>query len=456
MNLKGMNLTIFSGRAVGFVAAFLVLMSVIAPTIRAQGLSLIRDTEIENTIRAYAAPLFTVAGLDAAAVNVHIVDDSRLNAFVAGGMNLFVNTGLLMSSETPNAIIGVFAHETGHIAGGHLARTREAVENATAEQILATILGAAAILAGGGQAGAAILGSGSALAQQSFFRYTRAQEQAADQAAVRYLEAVGRSAEGMLEIFYKLEDQELLVAERQDPYVRSHPLTRDRIRFVRNFVETSKYSSRAADEAELLAHRRMVAKLYAFLNSPGKTLRVYRENDTSLTARYARAIAYYRIPDVERAIGEIDGLLRDHPQDPWFHELKGQILFENGLIALSIPPYERAVALRPDEPLLRLGLARAQIEINEPGFNKEAIENLVAAARTEPNYAPHWHFLGIAYGRDEQLAQSSLALAEASLLRNELTEANYHAERAKRGLKIGTPAYLRAEDIILAASHAKR
>ena len=449
-------MTIFSAGAAGFVLAFLVSLSVIAPPIKAQGLSLIRDTEIENTIRAYAAPLFTVAGLDAAAVNVHIVDDSRLNAFVAGGMNLFVNTGLLMSSDNPDAIIGVFAHETGHIAGGHLARTREAIENATAEQILATILGAAAILAGGGQAAGAILGTGTAIAQQSLIRYSQSQEQAADQAAVRYLEAVGRSAQGMLDIFYKLEDQELLVAERQDPYLRSHPLTRDRIRFVRNFLETSKYTSQSPGEAELLAHRRMVAKLYAFLNSPGRTLRTYRETDSSLSARYARAIAYHRIPDLERAIGEIDGLLREYPDDPWFQELKGQILFENGHVALSIAPYEMAVALRPDEALLRLGLARAQIEINEPEFTKKAIINLAVAARAEPNYAPHWHFLGIAYGRDQQLAQSSLALAEASLLRREFAEAKYHAEKAKRGLDTGSPAYLRAEDISMATSQGAR
>jgi len=432
-------------------------VSAISPAIKAQGLSLIRDSEIENTIRAYATPLFTVAGLDANSVNVHIIDDSRLNAFVAGGMNLFVNTGLLMSSDTPEAIIGVFAHETGHIAGGHLARTREAIENATAEAMLAYILGAAAIIAGGnGQAGSAIIGAGTSIATQSLNRYSQTQEQSADQAALGYLQSVGRSAEGMLDIFYQLEDQELLVAARQDPYLRSHPLTRNRIRFVRNFVENSKYPLQASDDSELLAHRRMVAKLYAFVNSPGKTLRVYRESDDSLIARYARAIAYYRIPDVERAVSEIDDLLRDFPDDPWFHELKGQILFENGLIALSIAPYENAVALRPDESLLRLGLARAQIEINDPSFNKKAINNLIVAARAEPNYAPHWHFLGIAYGRDEQLAQSSLALAEASLLRNEFAEAKYHAERVKRGLAVGTPAYLRAEDIILVASQKIR
>ncbi len=443
----------FHARAVGFVIAIFVSMLVVAPPVEANGLSIIRDTEIENTIRAYAAPLFTAAGLDADAVNVHIVNDSRLNAFVAGGMNLFVNTGLLMASDNPDQIIGVFAHETGHIAGGHLARTREAVENATAEAILAYILGAAAIITGGGEAGGAIIGSGQAIAQQSLIRYSRAQEQAADQAAVRYLEIVGRSAKGMLETFYKLEDQELLVPERQDPYLRSHPLTRDRIRFVRNFIETSEYSITISSEAEIDAHNRMVAKLYAFLNSPGRTLRTYRTSDTNLPARYARAIAYYKIPDLERSIGEIDSLLREFPNDPWFQELKGQILFENGHIALSVAPYEHAVSLRPDEALLRLGLARAQIEINDPLFTKKAIENLIIATRAEPNYAQHWHFLGIAYGSDEQFAQSSLALAEASILRGEFVEAKYHAEKAKRGLKSGSPAYLRAEDISMAANH---
>ncbi len=449
-------MTIICARAIGFVLAIIVSLSVIAPPTAARDLSLIRDTEIENTIRAYAAPLFTAAGLNANAVNVHIVNDSRLNAFVAGGMNLFVNTGLLMSSDSPDAIIGVFAHETGHIAGGHLARTREAVENATAEAILAYILGAAAIVAGGGEAGGAIIGTGGAIAQQSLIRYSQSQEQAADQAAVRYLEAIGRSAEGMLDIFYLLEDQELLVAERQDPYLRSHPLTRDRIRFVRNFVENATYTSHISGPEELMAHRRMLAKLYAFLKSPGRTLRAYRENDLSLPARYARAIAYHRIPDLERAIGEVDALLRDYPDDAWFRELKGQILFENGHVALSIAPYQSAVALRPDEPLLRLGLARAQIELNQPDFTKKAIENLVAAARAEPNYAPHWHFLGIAYGRDGQLALSSLALAESSLLKHEFVEAKHHAEKAKRGLSKGSPAYLRAEDIAMAANQGKR
>ena len=427
-----------------------------APPASANGLSLIRDSEIENTIHAYAAPLFTTAGLDASAVNVHIINDSRINAFVASGLNLFVNTGLLMSSDNPDAILGVLAHETGHLAAGHLARTREAVENATAKSILATILGAAVIITGNSEAAGAIIGSGQAVAQRSFFRHSQTQERSADQAAVRYLEDVGRSAQGMLDLFYQLEDQELLVSERQDPYLRSHPLTRDRIRFVSKFLSSAKYYVKPWSNEELLTHRRMIAKLFAFSYTPDKTIRTYREGDNSLVARYARAIAYYRTPDIERAISEINSLIRDFPKDPWFFEIKGQMLFENGHIALSIPPYEQAVRLRPDEALLRLGLARALIEMNEPGFNKKAIKHLTSATRLEPNYPEHWHFLGIAYGRDGQLPQSSLAMAEASLLSSNFVDAKYHAEKAKLGLKTGTPSYLRAEDIALAANRSNR
>ena len=230
-----------------------------------KGLSLVRDSEIENTILSYSAPLFTVAGLDASAVNVHIINDSRINAFVTGGLNLFVNTGLLMSGENPGPIVGVIAHETGHLAGGHLARTQEAVKNATTESIIAYVLGAAAILSGRSDAAEAIIGTGHAVAQKSFIRYSQTQERSADQAAVRYLEATGRSAEGLLDLFHQLEDQELLIAERQDPYIRSHPHTRDRIHFVENFISNAEYHVKPWSDEELLAHHRMVAKLFAFI-----------------------------------------------------------------------------------------------------------------------------------------------------------------------------------------------
>jgi len=438
------------------LAFAIIVVGVIAtPGARAQGLSFIRDSEIENTIRSYTTPLFGAAGLNASAVNVFIVSDKRLNAFVAGGMNLFINTGMLIASDEPGEVIGVLAHETGHIAGGHLARTREAVRNASAEAILAYILGAGAIIAGQGQAGGAILQGGTGLAQQSLIRYSQAQEQSADQAAVQLLDATGQSSGGLLEIFGKLEDQELLSISRQDPYLRSHPLTRQRINFVQNHFDHSKFSNVPSSQAQLMAHRRMVAKLVAFLNAPSRTLRRYPESDNSFPARYARAIAHFKVPDIDRALVEIRSLLADHPNDPWLHELEGQFLFENGRVVDAIVPYERAVALAPGAPLLRLELSRALLESGDDKRAKQAIDHLKTATRAEQTYAPYWKMLGIAYGRDGEFARSSLAFAESAMLRGNFSEAIHHAERAAAGFKQGAPSRLRAEDISHAAKIAQ-
>ena len=445
-------------RAASLVCAVLVAASATAAPAKPQGMSLIRDAEIEDTIRAYAAPLFDAAGLGAEAVRVHIVDDRRLNAFVAGGLNLFITSGMLAAAEEPGEIAGVIAHEIGHIAGGHLVRTRGAMEDAAAETILGTLLGSGAILAGEGEAGSALIMGAWTMARQNLLRYSQVQEQAADQAAIRLLESTGQSAEGLLAMFRRLERQEFLTVERQDPYLRTHPLTRDRIRFVRNQVETRAAAGAPPPEAEAhaAAHRRMVAKLRGFLDPPKKTLRAYPESDVSVAARYARAIALYRIPVIDRALAVLDGLLADFPDDPWFHELEGQILFENGRIAAAVESYERAVALRGDSALLRFGLARAQIETGDSALAEDAIGHLEAATRLEEGRPSYWHFLGIARGRAGDRARSSLALAEAAYLRGRMAEARHHARAAAKALPEGSPGWLRAEDIASAASAADR
>ncbi|MBT6441649.1 MAG: M48 family metalloprotease [Alphaproteobacteria bacterium] len=434
--------------AIAAIILTICIGSVAATSARSEGLSLIRDSEIENIIRAYAAPLFQTAGLDASAVNVHLVNDKRLNAFVAGGLNLFVNSGLLMESGSPGEIVGVLAHETGHLAGGHLARTRNAMRNASAETILAYVLGAVAAVAGQGDAAAAIVLGGNVAAQNSIIRYSQAQEQAADHAALRYLDNTGQSSRGLLDMFYRLEDQELLVPERQDPYARSHPLTRERISTVAHHVETSRYADVKVSNDDVLTHQRMTAKLRAFLTPPVRVLAGIDPTDNSIPARYARAIALYRIPETSRAIDVLDGLIDDYPADPWFHELKGQILFESGQISSSIAPYRRATELRPAAALLRLGLARALIETGEKAQLGEAITHLETASRLESAYAPHWYFLGIAYGRDEQFARADLAFAEAAALRGQKDKAAHHARRALKGLPEGSPASLHASDIL--------
>ena len=414
-------------------------------------ISFIRDAEIETTIRQYASPLFTSAGLDASAIHIYLVNDTRLNAFVAGGQNLFLNTGLLMRSQNPNQVIGVIAHETGHIAGGHLARSQEAMRNATIKGIIAMVLAAGAVAASGGQGAGGIFAGGAGVSQRSFLQYSVEQEAKADQAGLSFLDATGQSSKGLLDFFRILEGEELLSAIRQDPYLRTHPLTRDRINYVAEHVAHSRLSQ-VPDRPDFVeAHRRMVAKLYGFTYPAGQTLDHYKESDTSLAARYARAIAYYRAPNIAKALPIIDQLIAEEPANPYFHELKGQMLFENGRVADALGPYEESVRLRPDQPLLRIELAQVQIESEKPELNKAALANLKEAVRFEDQNGDAWHFLAIAYGKQGDIGMSSLSLAEEAMTQGDKKLAEQQATRAAQLLKPGTPARLRAEDLKLLA-----
>jgi predicted Zn-dependent protease len=408
---------------------------------------MLRDAEIEHIIRVYATPLFDAAGLDPAAISVYLIDDNSLNAFVAGGMNIFINSGLLMRSRDPLEVMGVIAHETGHIAGGHLARTHEALRTATIEQILATVLGAAAAVVGGGDVGAAVITGGSSVAHRSLLQYNRTQESAADQAGISYLERAGFSSRGLLNFMDVLAGEEALLPDNQDPYLRSHPLTRERIDSLRAFVDRSRYSDKPAPPELVALHGRMVGKLVGFLEPLSRVLRRYPESDRSLEARYARAIAYYRASNLTKAMALLDELLAEYPEDAYLHELRGQILFENGRIQESVGSYQRAVELDPSEPLLRLGLAQAQLETERPELTKPAQAHLEEVVRREPKNGFAWHLLAIAYGRNDQIGMAALALGESALARNNPTEAKAQADRALRTLPENSPAWLRAQDI---------
>ena len=438
------------------IAAISVSFGWVAPARAENRLSLIRDVEIETTIKFYAQPLFAAESLDVDAVKIHLVNDGRLNAFVAGGLNLFINTGLLEASETPNEIIGVIAHEVGHIEGAHLVRRQEALENATAEAILAMVLGTAVAAAGGGSAGAVIYQGGSEMAQNSLLRYTQSQENAADQAGVRYLDLTGQSARGLLTLFGKLEDLDVLSSQRQSPYKRTHPLTRERIRFVEHHVAGSKFSDAPDPPERLQAHQRMVAKLVGFLETPDRVFKLFPVTNKSIPARYSRAVAYHRATDMPNALAEADSLIAELPNDPYFHELKGQILFEQGQLKDAIEPYRRAAKLMPHAPLLRAELGRVLIEAGDKSELPEAIENLRVAVVGEPTYAPHWHFLGVALWRNGDFAESSLAFAERAILNERGPEARFHAEKALKELKPGTPQSVRAQDILNEADNIKR
>lgn len=416
----------------------------------------IRDAEVENTIRAFGAPIFQAAGLDPAGVRILLLNDSSLNAFVAGGQNIFFHTGLIIRSENPGQLIGVMAHETGHIAGGHLIRNSDAMSNASTEAILAMLLGAAAgAVTGKGEAAGAIMVGGQDMAMRSLLAFSRSQEQQADQMAMRYLEDTRESAKGLLEFFEILGDQEALVSARQDPYVRTHPLTRDRVAFVREHVGRSPYSNAPWLPQWVEMHRRAKAKLYAFIEPPIKTMQRYKETDQSLEARYARTIATYRKPDIDSALIQVDALIKERPKDPYFWELKGQMLFENGRGVDAIAPYKKAVELLPDSALLRIGLGQAEIEAEDPALLKDAANNLSVAVRLEPDDSFAWQQLAIAFGRDEKEGMASYAMAEYLLLAGKLPEANYHANKAEQLLGKQGAIWLRIQDIKEHASQVK-
>jgi predicted Zn-dependent protease len=404
----------------------------------------IRDTEIEADIRTMVTPIWKAAGLEPSALHVYLIEDKQLNSFVAGGQNEFINTGLIMRAETPNQLLGVLAHETGHIAGGHLTRAQQAMRNASIEGIIAMVLGAAAAVAG--KSGAALLGA-EGVAQRAFMQYSVTQEAAADQAAMNFLDRSGQSARGLLKFFQILQGEELLSGARQDRYLRTHPLTAQRVEYVRNHVDHSRFSDVPDTPANIDMLKRIKVKLGAFIYPPSSTLASYPEQDQSVLARYARAIAYYRTPKLDRALPIIDGLIRDYPKDPYFRELKGQMLFENGRIAEAVQPYEEAVRLAAAAPLLRISLAQAYVESNDPNLNKRAIAHLNDALRTEDKETTGWHLLATAYGRDNQMGMAALALAEEGLSAGKKRDATQQASRAKGLLLKNSAAYNRAEQI---------
>ena len=441
---------------IGLLLLSTLALSLRPETAQARRITFIRDAEIEDTIRLFGIPLFAAAGLEPSAVRVHLVKDPAINAFVANGQRIFLNTGLLIASDNANQVIGVMAHETGHISGGHLARTHEALRDASANSIMAFVLGAAAIAAGQGQAGSAIIAGGQHVAQRSFLKYSRIQESSADQAALDILKKTSQSARGMLAFFEKLGDQEALLTTSQDPYIRTHPLTRNRIETIQAAVARTR-NSNSPERPEFVArHSRMKAKLIAFLRHPADTFRRYPESDRSIAGRFARSIAFHKKRQTQKALDLIAGLIAEYPEDPYFHEFHGQILLESGRPAEAVAPYQRAVALHPDSILLRIGLGQAQVSDDQVSHIDNAIKNMQQAVRMAPDNPRAWRWLGMAYSRNGDIGLASLATAERYFLAGKFRDAVGQATRAKRTLAKGSPGWLRAQDLKATAQLAAK
>jgi predicted Zn-dependent protease len=415
----------------------------------AGGLSMIRDTEIENTIRAYAAPLLSAAGLEPDAFHVHLVNSTELNAFVAQGQRLFITTGLLRRSRNADQVIAVMAHEIGHIAGGHLARLKGALDDASTAAMITQVLGLAiGVLSRQGGAAIAVGGGGQHVIERSLLSYSRGQEQAADQAAVSFLDQAGLSSRGMAQFLNILANQEFLHSSRQEAYVRTHPLTRERVRFAKRHFQKSRFANAQTPRRFIIAHELMVAKLNGFMGSPPQVLMQYKESDHSVSARYARTIAEYRNFNLEAAVPMIDALIAEHPRNPYFFELKGQMLFENARIDEALIAYRESVRLLPRAPLLRTSLAHAMLESNRPELLDEALAHANEALRVDRFVPLAWRLAGTVYGRKGQMGRSAWALAEYNLLIGRSKLALSQAKRALKLLKKGSPSWLRAQDIV--------
>lgn len=447
----------FKSKLLGFGAAVILALS---PSI-GQSQSLVRDAEIEATLRAYSDPIFVAAGLNTQDVKIYLVGDRTLNAFVTNGQNVFLHTGLILETQTPNQLKGVIAHETGHIAGGHLARSDANIRAAMTPAYITVALGLLAIAAGAPDAGAALLASSQQFALLSFFTFTRVQESSADQAALTYLEKTGQSGKGLLEFFTKFRYNEILSEARREPYFRSHPLSGDRIQALQNRVNDQEHKNAVDSAADIDRLKMAHAKIQGFLYTPARTFVKYPQSDQTIYARYARAIASFRAPDITTATRETSKLIAEQPNNPYFHELLGQIYYENGKAADSVEPNRRAVALAPNQPLLRIGLARALISTERVDLRAEAETNLREALRLDPDNAFAWNQLAIVADRNGQTGLARLATAEEAYALGDVLRANRFAQVALKNLPNATPQWRRASDIEvvtapLAAKAAKR
>jgi predicted Zn-dependent protease len=436
------------------VATATALAGASLPAQAQRGSGVIRDAEIEQLLREYTQPLLRTAGLAQQNVQVIIINDRSFNAFVADGRRIFVNGGALMDSETPNQIIGVLAHETGHIAGGHLARMREAMAAATTQSIIAMLLGVGALVAAGrsggsglGQAGAAAIAGPTQAIQNSMLGYIRAQEDQADRAAVKFLTATGQSAKGMHETFKRLADQILYQTRHINPYMQSHPLPSERVAALEGMARASPYWDHKDPPALQARHDLMRAKLYGFLERSDVVARRYPPGDTSLAARYARAISAYRFSDPRAAAASIDALIQAQPQNPYFYELKGQALLEAGKPTEAIAPLRHAIQLAPNPALIQIMLGQALVATRDRARVDEAVSILQAAVTREPESPDAYGHLAMAYGLKNDLARADLASAQAAFMRGDIKTAREIAARAKTRFPLGSPGWVKADDI---------
>jgi predicted Zn-dependent protease len=417
--------------------------------------SILRDSETEKLFADLSRPLIQAAKLDPKNVRVVLINDPEINAFVATGQVVYIHSGLLTSSDNANQLQGVIAHELGHVAGGHAIRIGDGIKKAGAIQILSLVLGGLAMAAGAGEAAMGVMAAGQQAAMGSFLSFTRAQESSTDLAGASYLSAAGISGKGSIEFFKKLQNQEYrLAVYATESYDRTHPLSSERIASLQQIYEKDPAYNRKTDPALEARFARVRAKLIGFVSEPKKVIATYPESDTSVPARYARAYAFHRMGFRDKALAEADALLASAPGDPFYLELKGQVLLESGKPEQAIAPLRQSVAAAPDQPMIAAMLGHALIA-TEKATNFPEAEAVLKTAVNRDNDNPFaWYQLGIVYDQKGDTARAALASAERFNLEDKPKLALASAEMALKGIPANTPDHLRASDIAMVSRTA--
>jgi predicted Zn-dependent protease len=440
-----------NARALTFLLGFVGAFALTAGPAAAQGLFLLRDTETERALRSYEDPLLKAGGLDPAGVHIYLVNDPTVNSFVAEGQNMFIQTGMIMFAHNSLELKGVMAHETGHIIGGHLSRDSAAIQKATIPMLLSMVIGIAAIAAGAGQAGMLILMEGQGIAQDQFNEFSRVQEATADQIAIKLLDKTHQSSRGLLATFERLADEEARAMNHMDPYASDHPMGRERVALLESEVEASPYKDVPEDPAVEHEYEMIQAKLAGYIEPIQIVLTRFPPSDMSKPARYARAMVYSRKPDLPKALAEINSLIKDEPNNPYFYEVLGQIYVSMAKPELGVAAYQKSVDLLPNAPQLRVALGAAQLATEKPALNKPALDNLKAAAAVEDDDPFTWYETAQAYSNMGNEPMADLATAERYYSVGAMAQAAMFANKARHGLTQGSTDWQRANDIVAIA-----
>lgn len=442
------------GRPNPLTVCLALLASLLFAVQPATAQSLLRDAETEQLLLDMAAPLIEASELEPGNVELVLINDNSINAFVAGGQVIYVHTGLLNAAETANEVQGVLAHELGHITAGHVVRFNERTKAANGISILSLLLGVGAALAGAGEAGMGIIAAGQQAALGSFLAFNRDQEASTDLAGARYLSGAGISGKGMIKFFERLRGNEIRAGYSQadeSAYGRTHPLTGDRIQVLRSLLEDDRAWNAEPDPDLQERFVRARAKLFGYLSEPHRTLAVYPPRDTSVPARYARAYAYHKDARVDLALAETDALLAREPDNPWFLELKGQVLLESGRPRDALVPLRRATELTRAHPLIAGMLGHALIATEDRANYAEA-ENVLRASVQRDRYNPFaWYQLGVVYEARGDIPRARLASAEQQVMNRLYPQALANAQAAEAYLPYGSPDWIRAQDVALEA-----